>query len=63
MMSLHLLDVGVIGLYFAIIAVIGFRVSRNSTTTSDYFVAGRSLPWWLAGTSMLATSFASTPSG
>jgi Na+/proline symporter len=32
---------------------------RASKSMTDYFVAGRTLPWWLAGTSMLATSFAS----
>jgi Na+/proline symporter len=32
---------------------------RASRSMTDYFVAGRTIPWWLAGTSMLATSFAS----
>lgn len=32
---------------------------RASKNVSEFFVGGRSLPWWLAGTSMLATSFAS----
>jgi solute:Na+ symporter, SSS family len=40
----------VVGLWFA---------KRASKSMADYFVAGRTLPWWLAGTSMLATSFAS----
>ncbi len=39
-----------IGLYFA---------RRASKSTEEFFVAGRTIPWWLAGTSMLATSFAS----
>lgn len=39
---------------------LGLWVSkRGATSMTDFFVAGRSLPWWLAGTSMLATSFAS----
>ncbi|MEQ9502724.1 MAG: sodium:solute symporter family protein [Deltaproteobacteria bacterium] len=39
---------------------LGLWVSRRGTgSMADFFVAGRSLPWWLAGTSMLATSFAS----
>lgn len=38
------------GLYFT---------KRASKSMADYFVGGRSIPWWLAGTSMLATSFAS----
>ncbi len=32
---------------------------RASRSTSDYFAGGRSLPWWAAGTSMIAASFAS----
>ncbi len=38
-----------IGLYFA---------KKASRSTEDYFLAGRSLPWWFAGISMVATSFA-----
>jgi len=39
----------------AVGAVVTRKASRSS---EDYFVAGRSLPWWLAGTSMVATTFA-----
>lgn len=40
--------------------VMGVWLSRRaSRSTDDYFLSGRSLPWWLAGTSMVATSFAS----
>ena len=31
---------------------------KASQSLADYFVSGRSLPWWLAGTSMVATTFA-----
>mgnify|MGYP006358010315 CR=1 FL=1 len=31
---------------------------RAGRSTSEYFVSGRSVPWWLAGTSMVATTFA-----
>ena len=38
---------------------IGIYFSKKATQNiSEYFVAGRSLPWWIAGTSMVATSFA-----
>lgn len=38
---------------------VGAAVTRRASRSSeDYFVAGRSLPWWLAGTSMVATTFA-----
>ena len=36
------------GLYF---------VRRAGSSTAEFFVSGRNLPWWLAGTSMVATSF------
>src|SRR3990172_224664 len=31
---------------------------RGGRSLAEYFVSGRSLPWWLAGTSMVATTFA-----
>ena len=31
---------------------------RASANVDEYFLSGRSLPWWIAGTSMVATSFA-----
>jgi solute:Na+ symporter, SSS family len=49
----------IIALYFAISAAIGLAYTRKaSRSLSDYFVSGRALPWWLAGTSMVATTFA-----
>ncbi len=39
-----------IGIYFA---------RRGSRSTEGYFLAGRSLPWWVAGTSIVATTFSS----
>ncbi len=49
----------VIGLFFATTLAIGFYFSRRaSSSLSDYFVAGRGMTWWVAGTSMVATSFA-----
>jgi len=57
------LDWVIVAVYMAGLLCVGAWAARRRTrTTSDYFVAGRSLPWWLAGTSMLATSFsADTP--
>jgi SSS family solute:Na+ symporter len=49
----------VIALYFVVSAAIGLAYTRKaSQSLADYFVSGRSLPWWLAGTSMVATTFA-----
>ena len=48
-----------IGIYFAISLAIGIYMSRRaSRSTSDFFLSGRSLPWYIAGTSMVATTFA-----
>ena len=53
------LDWGIIALYFAFAAAIGLAFSRRAgTSIGEYFVGGRALPWWLAGTSMVATTFA-----
>ncbi len=53
------LDWWIIGLYFLLAVVIGVALSRRAgRSVSEYFVGGRSLPWWLAGTSMVATTFA-----
>ena len=49
----------VIALYFVASAAIGLAYTRKAgQSLADYFVSGRSLPWWLAGTSMVATTFA-----
>ena len=39
-------------------AVALWSARRASTSLGQYFLAGRDLPWWLAGTSMVATTFA-----
>ena len=53
------LDYGVIGLYLAFATGVGLYAARRvAGSTTEYFVAGRSLPWWLAGSSMVATTFA-----
>ncbi len=58
-MHLTLADWLIIALYFAVSGAIGLAYTRRaSRSLADYFVSGRSLPWWLAGTSMVATTFA-----
>lgn len=52
-------DFWVIAAYGAIVLWIGWYFARRAGgSVEDYFVAGRSLPWWLAGTSIAATWFA-----
>ena len=50
----------VVAAFLVGISIVGVLFSkRASKNLSEYFVGGRSVPWYLAGTSMLATSFAS----
>ncbi|MEZ5344252.1 MAG: sodium:solute symporter family protein [Pyrinomonadaceae bacterium] len=47
----------IFGLFFLILAI-GFVVSKRSgRDTSEYFLSGRNIPWWLLGMSMVATTF------
>ena len=59
-MHLHLIDWLIVALCLFICFVpalfFGRRAGRN---TSEFFVSGRSVPWWLAGLSMVATTFSS----
>jgi len=58
-LQLTYLDWAWIALYFAINAAIGFYYkSRAGANVSEFFLSGRNIPWWLAGTSMVATTFA-----
>ena len=58
-MELHAIDWAIIASYFAIALGIGLWLkNRAGTSFLDYFASGRSLPWWIAGTSMVATTFA-----
>ena len=45
--------------YFVLTAGIGFLYTRRAgASTSEFFIGGRNVPWWLAGVSMVATTFA-----
>ena len=58
-MRLTLVDVLVIFAYFALNLGIGLYYRKRATrSVSDFFVSGRNVTWWLAGTSMVATTFA-----
>ena len=52
------LDWIIIFLFFAISLGIGIYVSKSSSkSANEYFLSGRSMPWWLLGLSMVATTF------
>lgn len=51
-------DWWIVGLYLAGTLVLGLWLARRASGgLVEFFVGGRSLPWWLAGTSMAATTF------
>ena len=57
--NLTTIDWVVVAIYGTITLAIGLGLARRAgRSVEDYFVAGRSLPWWLAGTSIAATWFA-----
>ncbi len=58
MVSLSVFDVVVIVLFFAITLLIGVVVSKKANeNTSEFFLSGKNMPWWLLGLSMVATTF------
>src|SRR5947209_16199586 len=53
------LDWAIVLVYFAASAAIGVAFAeRAGTNLEEFFLSGRDLPWWMAGTSMVATTFA-----
>jgi solute:Na+ symporter, SSS family len=57
--TLTFVDWAVVALYFAFNIAIGFYYkSRAGSSVDEFFLSGRNVPWWLAGTSMVATTFA-----
>jgi Na+/proline symporter len=55
---MQLIDWLIVLLYLIVTMAMGLYLSRQgSKSLADFFVSGRSLPWWLAGISMAATTF------
>ena len=52
---MHLIDWIIIGAYLAWIAWDGLRLSKQTEGLEGYLLAGRSLPWWAVGLSVMAT--------
>ena len=53
------LDWAIVALYFVASAAVGvYYTKRAGSNVQEFFLSGRNLPWWLAGTSMVATTFA-----
>ncbi len=62
-MQLTSLDWGITLLFFILTLGVGLWVARSAgKSTTDFFLSGRNMPWWLMGISMVATTFsADTP--
>jgi SSS family solute:Na+ symporter len=59
-MKIHWLDLTIFSLYCLLVLFVGLYVSRTKKgeqkNASDYFLAGRGLPWWIIGTSIIASN-------
>jgi len=62
-MQLSIADFLIVGLYLVIVLLLGFLLQKKASDgVSQYFLSGRKLSWWMAGTSMAASAFsADTP--
>ena len=62
-MKLITIDWVILGIFFSIVLIIGWIASRTAgKSTSEFFLGGRGMPWWLLGISMVACTFsADTP--
>jgi SSS family solute:Na+ symporter len=59
MAQLTLLDIAFIAGYLLLTLFVGLFFSRRaSENVGEFFLSGRKLPWWIAGTGMVATTFA-----
>ncbi len=60
---MHFLDTAIIVTYFVLsLGVALFFSKRAGKSSEEFFLSGRKLPWWIAGTTMVATTFgADTP--
>ena len=60
-MHLETVDWIFIGAFFLISLIVGIVVSKRAgSSSSEFFLSGRTMPWWLLGISMVATTFSSS---
>jgi SSS family solute:Na+ symporter len=55
-MTFTSLDTSAFLAYFLLVGVVAVVVSRREKVAADYFLAGRNLPWWLIGISLIASN-------
>ncbi len=52
---MHPVDWSIVIVYLAYVIWHGLKLSRGTTDTEGFFLAGRSIPWWAVGLSVMAT--------
>src|SRR5512143_3055946 len=58
-MTLSAIDWAIVAAYFLLSTAIGLLFTkRGGESLNEYFLSGRNVSWWLAGASMVATTFA-----
>ncbi len=58
-MALDRIDLVAFLAFLGIVVGVSLYASRKEETTADYFLAGRNLPWWLIGVSLIASNISS----
>lgn len=53
-MRLHTIDLAIIAVYLVSITLFGLRFRKSQRSLRDYFLAGRDIPWWAIGLSIVA---------
>ena len=59
-LGLSSVDLAIVIAYFVVTAAFGLWVSRRQDTSEDFFLAGRTMPWWIIGLSLFASNISST---
>ena len=55
-MTTGALDLAIFAAFYSVVLAFSLRKSRGGTTSVDYFLGGRRLPWWLIGISIVAAN-------
>ena len=53
---MHPIDLAVVVAYVALITFVGIRFAQRVKNAKDFFLAGRSLTWWVIGLSIIGTN-------
>ncbi len=59
LLTLSLIDLVIVVLYFVVVLAIGFYLKRHTSTGEDFFMAGRKMTAWIAGLSFISANLSS----